>query len=280
VKTENSTWLWALLAIYAAARPMQIFPGSIPVVVTVALHVLAPLAFAMVHGATVYRLRGTLTFVLLCVLIGNVFENLGVYTGFPFGHYDFTGAMGPKIFAVPILLGLAYVGMGYISWTVARVILGDAGEPLSGSCLVTRPLIAAFVMVAWDFSQEAVWANLVQAWKWHDGGPYFGVPLTNFAGWYLTVYLIYQSFAFAVRSQPAPASSTFWLTAVLFYGISALGNLLVPGPAGVSTVTDGAGTVWPVSGILGTSALVSVLAMGGFTLLALVRLMDGRSRRI
>jgi hypothetical protein len=33
-------------------------------------------------------------------------------------------------------------------------------------------------------------------------------------------------------------------------------------------------TVWPVSGILGTAALVSILVMGGFTILALVRLAD------
>jgi uncharacterized membrane protein len=276
VKPRNSIWLWALLAIYAAARPMQMFPRSIPIVVTVALHVLTPLAFALVHGATVYRLRGILSFVLLSVLIGNVFENLGVYTGFPFGRYHFTDAMGPKILAVPILLGLAYVGMGYLSWTVARVILGDAGEALAGSRLVTRPLIAAFVMVAWDFSQEAVWANLVHAWKWHDGGAFFGVPLTNFAGWYLTVYLIYQAFAWLVRERPPAASSNLQLTAVLFYGVSAIGNLLVPGPAGVSTVTDGAGTAWPVNAILGTSALVSVLVMGGFTILALVRIIDDR----
>jgi len=41
-------------------------------------------------------------------------SNLGVRTGFPFGHYSFTNLMGPKLFAVPILLGLAYVGMAYM----------------------------------------------------------------------------------------------------------------------------------------------------------------------
>jgi putative membrane protein len=266
--------LWTLLAIYAAARPLQMFPATVPMVATVALHVIPALAFALVHGAKVYRPRGILTFVILCAVIGNLFENLGVYTGFPFGRYHFTDVMGPKIFAVPILLGLAYIGMGYVSWTVARVILGDAGQPLAGSRLVTRPLVAAFVMVAWDFSQEAIWADFVHAWKWHDGGPYFGVPLTNFAGWYLTVYLIYQAFALAAREEPVAVNTKLWLTAVLFYGVSAIGNLLVPAPAGVSTITDAAGVAWPVAGILATSTLVSVLTMGAFTLLALVRLLD------
>jgi len=268
-------WLWALLAIYALARPAQMFTASIPTVIVVALHVLAPLAFALLHGTIAYRLRGILTFILLSLVIGNILENLSILTGFPFGHYHFTDVMGPKLFAVPILLGLAYVGMGYISWTLARVILGDGGGPLAGSRVVTRPLVAAFVMVAWDFSQEAVWSNLVRGWRWHDGGAYFGVPLSNFFGWYLTVYLIYQAFAFTARAKAA-MDSRFWLTAVLFYGVSALGNLLVPGPPGVSMVADAAGTVWPVSGILGTSALVSLLVMGAFTAIACVRLLDRR----
>jgi uncharacterized membrane protein len=169
--------------------------------------------------------------------------------------------------------------MGYISWTVARVVLGDAGEALTGSRLITRPLVAAFVMVAWDFSQEAVWSNLVHAWRWHQGGAFFGVPLTNFLGWYLTVYLIYQSFTLAIRPRKCSFDHAgLWQAAILFYGLSAAGNLLVPGPLGVETVIDATGTVWPIAGILGTSALVSIFMMGAFALLAWVRLVDRNSK--
>jgi uncharacterized membrane protein len=247
-------------------------------VAVIALHVLPPIAFTLLHGAIVYRPKGILIFIILSVTIGNFLENLSIFSGFPFGHYNFTDVMGHKILEVPILLGLAYIGMGYISWTVARIILGDAGETLKGSRLVTRPLVAAFLMVAWDLSQEAVWANLVGAWRWHDGGAYFGVPLTNFFGWFITVYLIYQSFALIVRTGGPKADTGFWMIPVLFYGVCAAGNLLVPFPAGIRTVTDAAGTEWPVSGILGTSRLISILLMGAFTVLAAVRLLDSRSK--
>jgi hypothetical protein len=52
-----SAWLWALLAIYSAARVAQAFPDRIPMVAIVALHVLPALALAIVHGAAVYRIR-------------------------------------------------------------------------------------------------------------------------------------------------------------------------------------------------------------------------------
>jgi uncharacterized membrane protein len=73
--------------------------------------------------------------------------------------------MGPKPFAVPIQLGLAYLGMAYLSWTLARLISGGMRNPLEGSRVVTRPLVAAFIMVAWDFSQDPAWVRLAEQRK-------------------------------------------------------------------------------------------------------------------
>jgi uncharacterized membrane protein len=270
--------LWSLIALYAAARILQVFPGKIPMLAVVALHVIPPALFALIHGARFYGSRGILVYVALCVAIGNILENVGVLTGFPFGHYYFTDLMGPKLFHVPILLGLAYVGMSYLSWTLGRLILGGARSPLAGSRVVTLPLIASFIMVAWDLSQDPVWSTVLHAWIWLRGGPYFGVPVSNFLGWYLTVYLIYQSFALYLRGRSTssdPLPSSHWHQALLFYGVSAAGNLLLIIPqAGPSVVSDPAGAQWKVSDITGASALVSIFVMGAFALLAWVRLRD------
>lgn len=245
-------------------------------VAIVALHVFPPLLFALVHGAMRYGARGILAFTVLCVLIGNVFENLSINTGFPFGNYHFTDAMGPKIFNVPVLLGLAYIGMGYLSWTLGLLITGGPNKQLAGVRAIAQPLIAAFIMLAWDLSMDPVWSNFVHAWTWHDGGAYFGVPLSNFLGWYLTNYLIYQSFALylwrtAMPAHPLPARN--WRLAVLFYGVSAAGNLLIARPAG-DLITDAAGTAWSINGIFCASALVSIFVMGAFTVIAWTRLTD------
>ena len=200
-QTGTSLVLWALLVLYAAARVLQIFPGKVPIGVVVALHVLPPIVFALIHGAMFYQWRGILIFFAICLVVGNIFENVGVRTGFPFGHYYFTDLMGPKLFVVPIQLGLAYLGMAYLSWTLARLILGGMRNPLEGSRVVTLPLVAAFIMVAWDFSQDPVWSTILHLWIWQQGGAYFGVPVSNFLGWYLTVYVFYQLFALYLRGR-------------------------------------------------------------------------------
>ena len=270
--------LWLLIAIYAAARILQVSPGKVPTLEVVALHVLPPLLFALIHGAMYYRARGILAFVAISLVVGGVFEYVGVRTGFPFGHYYFTALMGPKLSVVPILLGLAYVGMGYLSWILAVVILGGMRNPISGSRVVTMPLIAAFIMLAWDWSMDPVWSTVLRAWIWLDGGAYFGVPVTNFLGWYLTVYVIYQVFALFLQGrsiESLPLAGFYWRQAVLFYAVSAAGNILLALPQpGPNAVSDPSGAQWRVHDITAATALVSIFVMGGFALVAWFRLAD------
>ena len=268
--------LTALMAIYAVSRFLQVSHDGIPFLAVVALHVLPPLLFALIHAGVLHGWRGSIVFLAICGVVGNAVENLGVRTGFPFGHYYFTDVMGPKLFVVPILLGCAYVGMGYLSWTLGRLILGGAGAPLAGARIVVAPLVASFIMVAWDLAGDPVWSTIVRAWVWLDGGAYFGVPVSNFLGWYAAVFRIYQLFALYLRGR-APSSSrlspAFWRLAVLFYAVSAAGNLLLLiQTAGPSTVVDATGAQWKVSDITAVSALVSIFVMGAFSLLAWVRL--------
>lgn len=279
---RESRALLAILALYLLGRIIEVLPFSTPSTPYVALEIICAFVFAFIHGAKHYGLRGVLTFTVICLVIGNIFENIGVATGFPYGHYVFLSLMGPKLLHVPILLGLAYIGMAYVSWTLARLILGATSTTLVGPQLVMIPLLASVIMTAWDLGQDPVWSTLLHAWRWYDGGIWFGVPLTNYAGWLLTVFLIYVIFALYVRRIapfPAPPSSQ-WPFAVVFYALCALGNVLqLFRPQAIDTVTDPSGTLWHATAILRASALVSVFIMGSFALLAWIRIPNAAAKR-
>lgn len=261
----GSSALIAILLCYAAARILEIAQPPIPRTAIVALDVLSALSFALVHGARTFGLRTILVFSGLCILVGNVVENLGVVTGIPYGRYYFVELMGPKLFHVPVLLGLAYIGMAYVSWMLARVIAGPR--------LIATPLLAAFIMTAWDLAQDPVWATVLHGWVWRDGGAWFGVPLTNYLGWLGTVFLIYLLFALYLRRRPAPAiTRAAALPAIVFYALCAAGNVAQSLPrATPAVVADPTGKLWQVEDILHASALVSVFVMGAFAALAGVR---------
>jgi putative membrane protein len=272
-------FVWVLLGVYAFARVLQVYPGRVPMLSVVALHVLPPAIFAVIHGTRAYRLGGILTFVVITLIVGNFFENLGIRTGFPFGSYYFTDLMGPKLSAVPITLGLAYVGMAYLSWTLARIILGGIQTPLRRLQVITVPVLASCIMVSWDLSQDPIWSTVLRAWVWLRGGAYFGVPFTNFFGWFLTVYVIYQLFVVLLSRQSfTPRLSTSqWRQAVIFYGTSAAGNFLLVLPQHrYDVVTDATGVQWSVNTITQTCAIVTMLTMGVFTAWAWQQLRDER----
>jgi multisubunit Na+/H+ antiporter MnhF subunit len=151
--------LGLILAAYFCARILEIAATPLPRTAIVALDVLSAMAFALVDGARHYRLRGILAFAAVCIVVGNIAENLGVTTGFPFGRYYFVELMGPMLFHVPVLLGLAYIGMAYVSWTVARLIVGQPHARVAGLRVLALPLVASFVMVAWDLAQDPVWVR-------------------------------------------------------------------------------------------------------------------------
>jgi uncharacterized membrane protein len=265
-------FLWGMLVAYVVARVCQIDAGSLPSLLIVVLHVVPPALFAFAHGSVLYGAKGISVFALLCLGFGTLAESLSLRTGFPFGHYYFTDVMGPKLFQLPVLLALAYLGIGYAAWTLALLILGYVDKPICGKGVLALPLLASFIMLAWDLAMDPNWSTLDHAWVWKQGGAYFGVPISNFFGWFFTGYLYYQGFALYCNVNPispAPSRSGFWLPAILIYAVCALGNLLAfEHPITPPVVIDAAGQQWLTSDILRCCVLVSVFVMAPFPLLA------------
>lgn len=268
----KSASIWAALASYLVGRLCQLWAHRLPTLLVVLLHVLPPAILALVHGSVLYGRKGILVFTACCLGVGGVFESLSLRTGFPFGRYYFTDVMGPKLFGLPFLLVLAYLGIGYCAWVMALLILGYRDKPLLRTRVVALPILAAFLMLAWDLAMDPQWASVDKAWVWRDGGPFFGVSVSNFIGWYMTTYLVFQSFAFYSRSQSVrhtPKSVFYWRAPILMYGICAGGNLLIRSlPSTPAVVTDASGRQWRVDDALAICRLISVLVMAPMALLA------------
>lgn len=258
----------AILVCYGAARILEIVQPPIPRTVIVALDVLSALSFALIDGARRYGVRGILVFAAICAVIGNIIENIGVITGFPFGRYYFVELMGPKLFHVPVLLGLAYIGMAYVSWTLASAIARDQPPLIPGARILRAPLLASLMMTSWDLAQDPVWATVLHGWVWRDGGVWFGVPISNFVGWLGTIFVICLLFALYLQRYPerlVASRGPSVAPSLFFYGLCGLGNSAqLLSHAASTAVQDPTGKLWRVADILDASALVSILFMGSF----------------
>lgn len=267
--------LIVLWAIYAVARVLQAFPTKVPTLLIVVLHVVPVAAFALVHGWRAWGARLTLIFVGLCLAVACGFECLSLRTGFPFGHYSFTAVMGPKIFDLPVLLGLAYVGAGYVSWVVAEALVGREGR--TATRLLLTPAVASCAMTAWDLAMDPVWANVDRAWIWRDGGGWFGVPLSNYFGWLLTTWVFYQAFALILARQcRGPFTPQWSRLAILMYATIATGNIFLALPSAVPSsyprvVIDAAGRQWALMQVIEVCLLISFCVMTPVALAAWAR---------
>ncbi len=105
------------------------------------------------------------------------------------------------------------------------------------------------------------------------------MPISNYFGWFLTVFTVYLCFTLYLQRQPTPAEvpATWDRLAILFYIVCALGNLLLAIPAHGSAalpiaMTDPSGISWPTASILEACLLVSLFCMLPFPLIAWYRL--------
>src|SRR5215813_9684269 len=167
-KRQLTTVSWVLVAIYAIVTILRrsLAPNLLPAPLVTPLVTFMPLVFVFVHGSLSYRLRDLLVLAAITLVVSNIFENMSILTGFPFGHYYYTDTLGPKLFLVPVLIGPAYLGTGYLAWTIARVISGAARSRLPGHLTFTVPLLAAFMMVSWDLSSDPINATVVRVKSW------------------------------------------------------------------------------------------------------------------
>jgi len=271
--------LWGVVALYVAMTVINALrPNTIPVAVLV----LFLFAFVLLHGALRYRLSGILIFIVIALVVSNILENTSILTGFPFGHYHYTDALGPKLFLVPVLIGLAYIGTGYLAWVIATVLVGDLRHESSAFTTFAVPLIASFVMVVWDLCFDPSLSTIAQNWIWEQGGGFFGVPLTNYLGWFLTVYLFYQLFALYIRFRPSgrvasPAMPrSFYFQAVALYAVMGLSFVLryLRLSGSTTPVTDASGAVWQTGDILETAAIVSIYTMIFIAVMTTVKLIQ------
>jgi putative membrane protein len=228
---------------------------------------LISVVFALVHGAVRYGWSGITAFVVICLVVSNMLENTSILTGFPFGHYHYTDALGPKLFLVPLLIGPAYFANGYFAWVIGNVLIGEVRRRSSVFMTFAVPFIAAFVMVMWDLTFDPRASTIEHQWIWEQGGGYFGVPLTNYLGWFFTVYLFLQLFALFVRFRPGSETArtlprSHYAQAVLTYAVMGLTPVLTFVISGSnSQVTDAAGVVWQTRSIAESVATVSIYTM-------------------
>lgn len=183
-------------------------------------------AFSLGYCVETRGLRRSALMVLSAFAIALTMEYLGSEHGVLFGHYDYTDNLGPRALGkVPIIIPIAWFMMLYPAWVTAGTLVERAlarasvhasvcAIPSAGRSAL-RIVVAALAMTAWDLSLDP---RMVADgnWIWRDGGAYFGIPLSNYLGWFVTAALICGTWAlmrvecFTHAPTEASSKALFW----------------------------------------------------------------------
>ena len=190
------------------------------------------LAFVLIHGSRRYGWETLFIFSGITLFVSWSAETVALSSGFPFGDYYYTGLLGARIGAVPMAVLAAYFVAGYLAWTMSTLFLGELGTGIKRRNLFLVPVLAGVLMVMWDLCLDPIKSAIEGAWVWEGGGAYHGVPIANFLGWFLTVFVICLLFALylhrARANRPVIQNRSYWsLVPVMYLGL-ALPYLLYP----------------------------------------------------
>ncbi len=184
------------------------------------------LAAVLVLGTSRRREALLLT---VAMALGFVSEYLAVQCGCIFGPYSYTDVLFPRVLEIPLVMSAAWmILVGYVKVMLARRVWPAWIEVIAASLWMTSI----------DLVIDPVAAGPLGYWSWVYAGAYYGIPTSNFLGWFLVSAVIFA----VLRVTPGRWADNVWarrigLSIILFftviaasYGLwlaAAVGGLLV-----------------------------------------------------
>ncbi|EMA35425.1 bisanhydrobacterioruberin hydratase [Halobiforma nitratireducens] len=163
-------------------------------------------------------------------------EMVGVRTDWPYGAFEYTIQLGPMLLGeVPIALPLFFIPLVLNAYLLTLLVLGDWSDRL-----LVRVPVAIAAVVAIDVVLDPA-AVAIGFWAFESGG-FYGVPLSNYAGWVLSgtvavalVDLAFERSGLLERVRECEFMLDDLVSFVLLWGSINLlyGNWLAAGVAGL-----------------------------------------------
>ncbi len=247
------------------------------------LWVYCALGFVLLHSSVSLGKIKTAIIFVITLSLGLISEFIGVNFGLIFGHYYYNPALSPFFFGtVPVMTVISWAIIIYMSYTITNIILrgftGTKPNIHTQRILLVIPLIIilsaidGMIAMNLDMILDPVTAShQLAGWFWIGGGPYFGIPISNFVGWFLVTFLamiLFRSYESVKRSNNQfPIGSllisiTIVSLYVMYFLTYAIEALLIGNP---EFVLIGTATMFPFILIAVLSRLTNYTSKGDKT---------------
>ena len=139
-------------------------------------------------------------------LIGMIAEILGVNYGYIFGEYTYLDNLGMKIMGVPLMIG--------IQWVILSFITGSFAHYFFNNKKFKSIILGVFLMILLDVLIEPVAPDL-GFWIFESEV----APLQNYIGWFLIAIPAQIIFHYGVEKKEIAFSSNLLIVNFFFFGV-------------------------------------------------------------
>lgn len=147
-----------------------------------------------------FTVFGTLAF-----WIGIGAEVIGIHTGYMFGDYVYGLTLGPMLWEVPIVIGVYWFMLVYLSGTIFHKATDND---------YYAAFLGATAMTAFDYIVEPV-AGALDMWHWK----FDLIPASNYLTWWGVAFVIHLIYRKANFQKDNPLAVYLFLAMIFFFAI-------------------------------------------------------------
>jgi len=178
----------------------------------------------LLAGAWDLGWRRTLLFAAWLWPVAWVAEFSSTRTGIPFGLYHYTeDTRHVELFVanVPLVDSLSFTFLAYASFCLARLVWSRRMPSATAVTLLSGLLMMLLDVVIDPLAVRGDRWFLGRIFYYAEGGPYFGVPLSNFLGWFIVGVAGVGGYVWLRRGPETVAMTRVWPGTALYYAVLA-----------------------------------------------------------
>ena len=144
-----------------------------------------------------------ISFLSIAFIIGISVELIGVHTGMLFGDYSYGANLGPKLWGVPLVIG--------INWGVLSITTASITQKINLP-VYFKIIVNAFLLVLFDFVMEPV-AMKSDFWSWKNDE----IPLFNYVCWFFVALILQLIYHWIRKPKSNKVFNALFVIQLLFF---------------------------------------------------------------
>lgn len=185
-----------------------------------------PIVLIGIHSYTTLSPKRALFFLLFAALTGFTAEYVGLKYGQFFGTF-YTYKPQLALLTVPVQVIFYWAAFIYTGYSITNVVFLKLKKPnynlKNWPYLIGAILLDGWIVLAIDLFMDPIEVQLGM-WSWVAGGPYFGVPIGNFVGWFVVTLIssgVFRCIEYYFPRKEKGYDKSIMLIPILCYGLIA-----------------------------------------------------------